>query len=564
MEFGWAAGGLFLGMLIGSLVYLLKSRTLSERNVVLESQMLELTKRIEASDSSNREFALKCDSLGVSQAEFQGKVSVLESQLQSLQSEKEENQQLLENLRKSVTDFAAEKARLESSTDELNKKILALEESSRIQLKENENLLSERNSLSLQMAKTSAEKNSLEEKYTQLKMEFDEQIARHKVEKKELIDDNGKLMTAKVELTATVSRLEEEKRNFTKQFSDFNDTLKNLRETSRTEFELTAKTLLEGNTRSFSESSQARLSELLNPLKEKLNDFSQKVEEKYNNQTINLNTLKNEINRLVELNQQVTSETNALTQALKGDSKFQGDWGELILDKILETAGLQEGEAFTFTREVQQKNIEGTKFRPDVIVNLPEKKHIIIDSKVSLTAYANFIDSTSEKEKEAHLKALVSSVREHFKKLGEKNYESLIGVSSPEFVLMFIPVEAAYLTALHHDIKIVQDAWDRRVAIVTGTTLLTTLKTVASIWKVEKLNRNSDEIARSAASLYDKFVGFVEDFQKIETQIGALQRAYDEAYKKLKHGHGTVIKKMEDFKTLGAQPKKSIPPNLLE
>ncbi len=333
-------------------------------------------------------------------------------------------------------------------------------------------------------------------------------------------------------------------------------------EKTRNEFENLAQKILEVKSKTFTEQTEKNLETILKPLKERIGNFEKKVDESYAMEAKERFALKVEVGRLIQLNEKMTLETNHLTQALKGDNKFQGDWGEMVLEKILESSGLREGHEYTLQKE--HLNDEGGKFRPDVIVHLPDAKHIIIDAKVSLKSYELYCRNADSKERELHLLAHLKSILNHVEELSEKHYPKLKGLNSPEFVFLFTPIEPAYLLLMQNDPEIASKAWRRGVAIVTASTLFTSLKTVASIWRLENQNKNALEIANEGARLYDKFVGFLEDFEKIGKTFETGQTQYTSALGKLKDGPGNVFRKMELLRELGAAPNKRIKQEFLD
>jgi DNA recombination protein RmuC len=334
------------------------------------------------------------------------------------------------------------------------------------------------------------------------------------------------------------------------------------RKHAREEFQNLAQSILEAKSKTFSESTEKNLGQLLGPLKEKLGLFEKKVDENYASEAKERHTLKSEIARLVGLNEQLGREAQSLTQALKGDSKVQGDWGELVLTRILEASGLREGQEYT--TQAHHLSDEGDRFRPDVVIQLPDGKHLVIDSKVSLTAYELHSRLEPGPERERALAAHLSSLNKHVTDLAEKQYAKLKGINSPEFVFLFVPIEAAYLLAMQTDPELAVRAMKKNISIVTATTLFTSLRTVASIWKVENQNRNALEIASEGAKLYDKFVGFLEDFEKVGKTLESGHAQYTSAMGKLKEGPGNVFKKIENLRELGAAPGKRIRSDLLE
>ncbi|MFZ9595666.1 MAG: DNA recombination protein RmuC [Bdellovibrionia bacterium] len=338
--------------------------------------------------------------------------------------------------------------------------------------------------------------------------------------------------------------------------------MESLKTQSKLEFENLAQSVLELKSKTFSEQTEKNLDGILRPLREKLGEFEKKVESTYRIEANERIALKTEIERLVLLNDRMTQETSQLTQALKGDSKFQGNWGELVLEKVLESSGLRENHEYTLQQEY--RNDAGEKFRPDVIIHLPENKHLVVDAKVSLKSYEAYCNSQESAQRQASLEGHLKSVMKHVEELGSKHYSKLKGIKSPEFVFLFMPIEPAFLLAAQADPELTSKAWKQGVAIVTATSLLTSLKTVASIWKVENQNKNALEIAQEGAKLYDKFVGFLEDFEKIGKTFEQGHSQFTSAMGKLKEGPGNIFRKMELLRELGAAPNKKIKAELLE
>jgi DNA recombination protein RmuC len=307
---------------------------------------------------------------------------------------------------------------------------------------------------------------------------------------------------------------------------------------------------------------QKNIGDILNPLKEKIQNFEKKVEDTYQKGIKDQTDLKAELKKLYDLNSKISEEANNLTRALKSDSKKQGNWGEVILERVLERSGLVKGQEYD--TQVTARSESGELIRPDVIIYLPEKKHIIIDSKVSLLAYEAYINEDDQQERENHLRQHVDSIRSHVKGLSEKNYTHADGFDTPDFVLLFMPIESAFSAAIQADVDLFNFAWEKKIVMVSPTTLLATLRTIASIWKHEKQTRNAMEIAALGGALYDKFVGFHEDLISIGVQIGKLSKTYDDAKNKLKEGRGNLISQAEKLKNMGAKTTKSIPAKFLE
>jgi len=335
-----------------------------------------------------------------------------------------------------------------------------------------------------------------------------------------------------------------------------------LQERFTKDFEILANKILEDKSTKFTARNKENMEQILNPLQEKIKSFEKKVEDTHKESIEKQSALRQQILGLKDLNEQMSKDAVNLTKALKGDSKKQGDWGELQLETILEKAGLQKDIHYT-TQDGYRDEDERLK-KPDLIINLPDQKHLIIDSKVSLTGYERFFNAEDEIEEKLSLKNHVQSIVKHIKELGTKNYTDLYGINSPDYVIMFVPIEPALMIALQQDQDLYLQALDKNVVMVSTSTLLATLSTVASIWKQEDQKRNVLEIASQAGALYDKFEGLVQDLLKVGKQINASQDGYKAAMNKLSEGKGNLISRVERLKVLGAKTKKSIPPNLLE
>ncbi|MBT7242459.1 MAG: DNA recombination protein RmuC, partial [Flavobacteriaceae bacterium] len=319
--------------------------------------------------------------------------------------------------------------------------------------------------------------------------------------------------------------------------------------------------ILDKKSDKFTEQNKKNLDLLLNPLHKKIESFEKKVETSQKESVGMHAALKQQLEGLKDLNQQMSKEAINLTKALKGDSKSQGDWGEIQLEIILEKAGLSNGIHFTSQGGYRDEN-ENLK-KPDFIINLPDNKHLIVDSKVSLTAYEGYFSSENKEEKDNHLKKHIASIKKHIKELSEKEYTELYGINTPDYVLMFVPIEAALLIAFNENNKLYLEAFDKNVVLVSTSTLLATLSTVSSIWKQEDQKRNVIEIARQAGALYDKFVGLVEDLTGVGKKLDAAKNEYSAAMNKLVDGRGNLVNSVEKIKKLGAKAKKSIPEQIL-
>ena len=328
------------------------------------------------------------------------------------------------------------------------------------------------------------------------------------------------------------------------------------------EFENLANRILEEKSQKFVEQNRSNMDVILNPLKEKIRDFEQKVEAAYKQESAERNSLKGEIKSLMELNNRINEEAGNLTRALKGDNKAQGNWGEFILEKILESSGLQKGREYD--TQVTMNDEAGRRFQPDVVVRLPENKHIIVDSKVSLVAYEAMVNATNDVDRERFKRDHLTSIRTHIKGLSEKSYDQLPEMSSPDFVLLFMPIESSFGIAVQEDKDLFSFAWDKRIVIVSPSTLLATLRTIASVWKQDRQTKNALEIARIGGSLYDKFASLLDDLKDVGAKIDAAKVRQQETIKKLSEGPGNVMKRVEDLRKLGAKTTKELPADLLE
>jgi DNA recombination protein RmuC len=358
------------------------------------------------------------------------------------------------------------------------------------------------------------------------------------------------------DLSIRFARLEADDNNLRQKLSEQKQEVEDLQKKFRTEFENIANKILQENSKEFTFLNQKNISDILSPLKEKIEKFEKKVEDTYEKGIKDQTDMRAELKKLYDLNARISEEANNLTRALKSDSKKMGNWGELILDRILEQSGLTKGEEY-FT-QFTDKSEDGTILRPDVVIMLPENKHIIVDSKVSLVAYDQYVNTNDDNEKEKFLRMHYESVREHVKGLSEKNYSRALKLDTPNFVLLFMPLESAFSLAMQYDHELFNYAWQRRIVIVSPTTLLATLMTVESIWKHEKQTQNALEIARQGNSLYDKFVNFIKDLERIGTQISSLQDTYQDAHKKLTSGKGNLVRQAEKLKELGVKTEKTL------
>ena len=338
--------------------------------------------------------------------------------------------------------------------------------------------------------------------------------------------------------------------------------LENAEEQLSNRFKTLASEILEEKSKKFTDQNKTNLNQLLEPLKIKITEFQGQVNEVYIQEGKDRSALSEQVKQLMALNNQLSEDAHNLTLALKGQAKVQGNWGELILERILEASGLRKGHEY----EVQESHSreDGSRVQPDVVIHLPENRHLIIDAKVSLTAYEVYAKTENDSESDAATKRHLESIRSHIKGLSEKNYQQLYGVKSLDFVLMFIPIEPAFMLAIAHDENLWLDSWNRNILLVSPSTLLFVVRTVAHLWRQEQQNHNAQEIARRGAELYDKLAGFVEDLDMLGKRLRQAQETYDGAYNKFTSGKGDVIRQAEMLKQLGVEPDKKLPQSLLD
>lgn len=351
---------------------------------------------------------------------------------------------------------------------------------------------------------------------------------------------------------------QQEKRSAEEKLAVLNDA----REQLLKEFENLSQKIFEKKTAQFSQQSQEGINTLLLPFREQLDGLKKKVEEVYVSDVRDRATLKAQITELQTLNQQMSAEAHALTTALRGEKKTQGNWGELVLETVLEKSGLREGNEFI--REQSLSNDDGKRYRPDVIINLPDDKHIVIDSKVSLNAYTDYVNAEEGGQRDSAARRHVDAVKQHIRSLSEKAYQQLEGLNSPDFVFMFMPVEPAFMLAFQQDEGLFNEAFERRIVVVTPTTLLATLRTVASIWAIERRNKSTEKLAEQAGKIYDKLATVVERMETLGKQLGTVQNTYDDTWKALKGGRGNLVNQASQFTQLGIRVKKELSKSLVD
>ncbi|MBS0626877.1 MAG: DNA recombination protein RmuC [Verrucomicrobia bacterium] len=337
------------------------------------------------------------------------------------------------------------------------------------------------------------------------------------------------------------------------------------KEKSLLEFTCLSNKLLKENSKEFAESSQLKIEQLLSPLKQKIEVFQSNLQEIAKTGAAERLTLKNNIEAITNSNKTLAQETHLLARALKGDVKKQGTWGELVLQKILEASGLRENKEYTLQGSgLGLQDQEGRRMQPDVVIHFPDTKRVVVDSKMSYTHYDDFHNGTNESEKQESLRKLILSMKEHIKGLSEKKYQFAEGLDSPNFVLLFVPIEAIFSLVMESDPSIFEEAWKKSIIIVSPSNLLAVLRTVESVWKIEHQNRNTQKIAEEAASLYDKFVDFIKDMENVEKSLKNTTDHFEKAMTKLSSGRGNLVKKADDLKKLGLKTKKQIPSEYLD
>lgn len=370
-----------------------------------------------------------------------------------------------------------------------------------------------------------------------------------------LREENKKLLVNLTEKSSSLQFLEQK-------LAEQKEEVGKLQEKFTKEFENLANRILDEKSAKFTLQNKENLINILNPLQEKIKTFEKRVEDTHKESIDYHAALRQQIFGLKELNEQITKETLNLTKALKGDSKIQGNWGELILEKVLEKSGLQKDREYF----VQQSFVtdEGNRVLPDVVINLPDGKKMIVDSKVTLTAYERYMNEEDENVKNQHLKEHILSINRHIDQLSGKNYQDLYQMESPDFVLLFIPIESAFSVALNKDSSLYSNAFEKRIVIVTPTTLLVSLKTIDSMWTNQKQQANAYEIAKQAGALYDKFEGFIKDLVMVGKKMDDAKTEYGNAMNKLVDGSGNLVNRVEKLKKMGAKASKSLPENILQ
>jgi DNA recombination protein RmuC len=399
-------------------------------------------------------------------------------------------------------------------------------------------------SLSAQLASKETETSLATKRSGELKTELDE-------ERKKIVILSADFASLQSKHDALDEKLKSQKEELAEMQKQMKETFENL-----------ATNILHNNSVRIQQQHTDKLVDILNPLKEKIEKFESRVDSTHKEALKDNASLKEQVSGLQKLNQTMMEEAKNLTTALKGQTKTQGNWGEMVLETLLEKSGL--AKELHYRVQVSLQDGEGKRLQPDVVINLPDQKNLVIDAKVSLSAYERFVNSDDDAARSAALTEHIQSIRNHVKELSRKNYHSLYGINSLDFVLMFVPVEAAFISAVQTDPDLYADAFENNIVIITNSTLLATLRTIANFWRIENQNRNAQEIARQCADLYDKFVGFSHDLITMGKKMIEAKSLYDDAMNKLSEGKGNLVGRVEKIRKLGIAPSKSIDSRLLE
>ena len=410
----------------------------------------------------------------------------------------------------------------------------------------------------LTKTQSNAEKSNLDGQLTSQ----NNQLSELKITLQNVQIEKQKVQAEKEEFAILLAKKENDFDNLLDRTKEQKEEINQLQEKFSKEFENLANKILEEKTQKFTDQNKENLKNILSPLQDKILHFEKKVEDTHKESIDYHAALRQQILGLREMNAQMSKETINLTKALKGDSKMQGNWGELVLERVLEKSGLEKGREY----EVQQSftNEEGARILPDVIINLPDGKKMIVDSKVSLTAYERYVNEEDDAQQNIYLKEHVNSVKRHVEQLSDKRYQDIYHMESPDFVLLFIPIEPAFALALQEDLNLYNKAFEKNIVIVTPSTLLATLRTIDSMWTNQKQQENAIEIARQAGALYDKFEGFVSDLIKIGKKMDEAKVEYSSAMNKLTEGKGNLVTSAEKLKKMGAKAKKALPEAILK
>ena len=498
-------------------------RFTSKRRQVLAEQQTLFEERIEQE-------LLITQNLESQVADFQQELIEVKS---TLQAQSQEAALLMQRMQQKEIDFDELK---QNSTSE-HQRFLAVIEDNRRVIAENQREIGVLSQKSDELERKQIELNQLKAKYDTLNEEY------------ALLTTNA---------TSQQAAFEQERRNFSEKLS----LLENAEKQLSTQFENVANKIFEQKSEKFTKTSESGISQLISPLKEQIEGFKRQISDQYVKEGQERASLKTEILGLKELNKQITEEAAALTNALKGDNKQQGNWGELVLERILTESGLRKGHEYETQKSLTDD--DGKRFQPDVVVHLPNDKDIVIDSKVSLVAHERFVNSDNEADRTRAIKEHVASIRGHIKGLSKKDYQDLNGMRTLDYVLMFIPIESAFMSAVDYEPELIKLAMDNQIMLVSPTNLLVALRTINTIWQYEYQNQNANKIAEQARKMYDKFHGFIVDMEKIGRNLDLTSKTYEQAMGKLSTGRGNLVRQAESFKKLGVTPTKSIDNKLVE
>lgn len=406
-------------------------------------------------------------------------------------------------------------------------------------------------------------KNEQSKNFDLIKEEKEKQILELKEELNIQKEQNSKLQNEskddKTKIAQLQTKLTEQEKNNLEKLQILNENGEKLKQ----EFQNLANEILDKNSKKFAQQNESNLDNILKPMKLQLEDFKKKVEDVYDKESKDRSILQNELKTLKELNQKVSQDAINLTNALKGQNKTQGSWGEMVLEKVLESSGLRKNEEYL--REEALKNDDGKTYRPDVIVNLPNDRQVIIDAKTSLVSYEQYVNENDELEKQKYLNAHLISINKHISDLSDKKYENLKGINTLDFIFMFIPIESALMLALENDRNLFDNAFKKKIVLVSPTTLLVALRAVENSWRYERQAQSTEEVIRLAEKLYGKVKGFVDDFDKVGKHLKNAQNSYEEAFSKLSTGKDNIIRQIEVFRNKSnIKPKKEIDKELIE
>lgn len=472
------------------------------------------------------------------------KMTSLEADCQSLEQRNRELSESNVSLKEKIH-------HAENSANRLNTEVSMLRQKFEIVDNENKSMRAE---LSEAVTKNQLYTSQYEQLHLKL-VKAESQIQDMAEEIKAHLTQEGNL---KSQLSELRNQLSEQQKQATEKLT----LLEDAKQTLSLQFENLANKIFDEKGKRFADQNKVNLEQILNPLHKELGDFKQKVDDVYVKEAKERATLQQEIKQLSELNQRMNQEAQNLTKALKGEKKTQGNWGEVILEKVLESSGLRNGSEYITQK--QFKNMDGKSYNPDVIIKLPDDKDVIVDAKVSLVDYNNYINAENDADRETALKKHIQAVKSHIDLLSEKNYENLEGVNSLDFILMFMPIESAFVLAFQNDEELFQKAFKQRIIVVTPTTLLATLGTINHSWKYERQNKNAEEIAKRAQLMLDKFRLFVEDIDKLGKQLATVNDSYDKALNKLSKGNGNLVKQASMLVDLGVGMKKELPKTITD